>query len=128
MAAPPSSNSRSLTSIGPRDDQRWHWVLMQPMRGIQGETREGFFDCLRLLLEKADPNVARFGQTPLHFTAGTRGRIRGDERARFTAMLVDAGARMDLRDDMLLATPLGWARRWNRDEMVRELEGRGAPI
>ena len=112
----------------PHDDPRWHWVLIQPMRGIHGDEREGFFDCLRLLLERADPNVARFGQTALHFTAGHRGKIRPDERARFAAILADAGARMDLRDEMLQATPLGWARRWDRQEMARELERRGAPI
>ncbi|MGA7524889.1 MAG: hypothetical protein WBW84_20735 [Acidobacteriaceae bacterium] len=35
-------------------------------------------------------------------------------RARFAAMLIDHGARLDLRDDLLKSTPLGWACRWGR--------------
>ena len=32
---------------------------------------------------------------------------------------LDAGTRIDLRDDLLKSTPLGWACRWGREELVR---------
>ena len=41
------------------------------------------------------------------------------------AMLIDRGARLDLRDDLLKSTPLGWACRWGRFEMA-EVLSRGA--
>jgi ankyrin repeat protein len=42
-------------------------------------------------------------------------------------MLIDHGARLDLRDDLLKSTPLGWACRWGWKELVEELLRRGAP-
>ena len=41
-------------------------------------------------------------------------------------LLLDAGARTDIRDDLLKSTPLGWACRWGRIELVRLLLARGA--
>jgi len=43
-------------------------------------------------------------------------------------MLLDHGARLDLRDDLLQSTALGWACRWGRKEMVELLIARGAPV
>ena len=43
-------------------------------------------------------------------------------------MLLDHGARLDLRDDLLKSTPLGWACRWGRKELVELLIARGAPV
>jgi ankyrin repeat protein len=39
--------------------------------------------------------------------------------------LLDAGARTDVRDDLLKSTPLGWACRWGRAPIVKELLRRG---
>jgi len=53
----------------------------------------------------------------------------GDEdRARFAAMLLDHGAKLDVRDDLLKSTPLGWACRWGRIKLAELLIERGAPI
>lgn len=41
-------------------------------------------------------------------------------------MLLDAGARVDVRDDLLESTPLGWACRWGRTGLVKRLLKRGA--
>jgi hypothetical protein len=41
-------------------------------------------------------------------------------------MVLDAGARLDLRDTVLLSTPLGWACRWGRIELVSLFLSRGA--
>jgi hypothetical protein len=42
------------------------------------------------------------------------------------ALLLDAGARLDLRDDLLKSSPLGWACRWGRIELVTLFLERGA--
>ena len=49
-----------------------------------------------------------------------------EERISFATILLDAGARLDLRDDLLMSTPLGWACRWGQVELVRLLLERGA--
>ncbi len=106
-----------------RDDPRWHWILIQPIRGV------GSLRCMLALLKHGvDPNVSRFGATVLHFAAGWHGSVSGPERARFASMLLDHGARLDLRDDLLKSTPLGWAYRWGRKELVELLIARGAPM
>jgi hypothetical protein len=43
-------------------------------------------------------------------------------------MLCDAGARLDLRDELLQSTPLGWACRWGRSRLAEMLIARGAVI
>lgn len=113
------------------NDPQWHWILIQPARGAGGYSaaNEGHFKSMEALLEHGvDPNISRYGQTPLHFTAAQRNALPGHDRARFASMLIDHGARLDLRDDLLKSTPLGWACRWGRKEMVEELLRRGAPV
>jgi len=122
----------ALPHLGwPLNDPRWHWVLMQPIRGAGSDPsqNEGYFASLALLLGHGiDANVARMGATALHFTAARHSGLSGAERARFAAMLLDHGARLDVRDDILRSTPLGWACRWGRVEMVNLLIGRGAAV
>jgi ankyrin repeat protein len=48
------------------------------------------------------------------------------EQLPFAAMLLDAGARLDVRDDLLRSTPLGWACRWGRLELAKLLLARGS--
>ena len=118
------------------NDPRWNWYLIQPVRSL-GDDRgslppvsaDDLLRCLELLLQHGvDPNVARMGQTALHFTAARHGVPDEADRVRFAAMLVDHGARLDLRDDLLKSTPLGWACRWGRSELVDFLIERGAPV
>ena len=113
----------------PRDSPRWHWIMIQPIRGATADraNTEGHFACMAALLRHGvSPNVTRYGAAPLHFAAAYRGSVSDKDRARFAGMLIDAGARLDLRDDLLKSTPLGWACRWGRKEMVRTLITRGA--
>jgi ankyrin repeat protein len=63
----------------------------------------------------------------LHFVAA-RDTLGEPARVRFAAMLLDHGACLDLRDDLLRSTPLGWACRWGRKEMVELLLARAAPV
>ena len=52
-----------------------------------------------------------------------------EEALAFAVTLLDAGARTDVRDDLLKSTPLGWACRWGHVEIVQLLlERRADPI
>jgi ankyrin repeat protein len=122
----------------PRDDARWFHVLEQPLRiwthGVIGPDwdRRTYLTCFRLVLERSDPNLRGrldehgFGLTILHSVAGSREHVTAEERQAFATMLLDAGARLDLRDHLLESTPLGWACRWGRPELVALFLERGA--
>jgi ankyrin repeat protein len=63
-----------------------------------------------------------YGQTMLHEVIA---RDHGVGVAPAT-LLLDAGTRLDVRHTLLRSTPLGWACRWGRTEIVRLLLARGA--
>ena len=52
--------------------------------------------------------------------------VTEEEAARFALALLERGARMDVRDDILKSTPLGWACRWGRVSVAKALLERGA--
>ena len=109
----------------PRDDARWYRILWRPLpvRTARPDFQR-YLECLRLLLERGDANApGSFGRTLLHDVAA---RGDADEQVAFATLLLDAGARLGVRDDLLKSTPLGWACRWGRVEMVRLLLDRGA--
>jgi hypothetical protein len=125
----------------PRDDARWFGVLDQPLRLSLHGARRGrpdwdrttYLTCFRMILERCDPNIrgrnadgSPFGLTILHSIAGSRNHVTAEERAAFATTLLDAGARLDLRDQILRSTPLGWACRWGRMELVRLYLNRAA--
>ena len=113
-----------------RSDPQWQWVLIQPIRGWHEQTNTaGSLDCMRLLVEHGiDVSVSsRLGQTVLHFLAARDcGEHDESDRVRFGEMLLDAGGRLDAREKLLLSTPLGWACRWGRQELVGLFLDRGA--
>jgi ankyrin repeat protein len=49
------------------------------------------------------------------------------ERITFATLLLDAGAKFDVRDELLRSTPLAWAARWGRVELVKLYLSRGCP-
>jgi ankyrin repeat protein len=120
----------------PREAAYWYDMLREPMyigmrRSKAG--RKAMLECFRLLLERADPSVHGDrssgwvgGRTLLHDLSGERHEMPADDRVAIATMLLDAGARLDIRDDLLESTPLGWACRWGRVELVRLLLDRGA--
>ena len=120
------------------DDPRWYRMLWSPLvfwnhlPGIPSANpdldRATYITCFGLVLERCDPNIRpdRFGQTILHEVAAMGNHVRGDETVAFAKLLLGAGARMDVRDDLLRSTPLGWACRWGRPELVKLLLERGA--
>jgi ankyrin repeat protein len=111
----------------PRDDIRWFWILWRPLPGHRDLTEAEQADScatFRQILERCDPNLrsTESGQTMLHEVIA---RDHGVGVALAT-ILLDAGARTDVRDEFLKSTPLGWACRWGRAELVKLLLARGA--
>jgi ankyrin repeat protein len=121
----------------PRDDERWFRCLTQPLSfwhhipwlyaGNRALDRSTYIQCFRFILARCDPNyVAGFGRTALHEVASMASHVTEDEAAEFARALLDAGAVTNVRDTILQSTPLGWACRWGRAGVVRELLARGA--
>jgi hypothetical protein len=121
---------------------RWFEILEQPLRiwnhgsghwANDAWDRATYLICFRLVLERCNANIrgrvqdqGQFGLTLLHSVAGSREHVTAEERVGFATMLLDAGARLDVRDNLLKSTPLGWACRWGRIELVKLLLARGA--
>jgi ankyrin repeat protein len=110
-----------------RDDPRWFWMLWRPLPGHQDLTEAEQGDSsatFRLILERCDPNLRapESGQTMLHEVIARDHGVG----VSLATMLLDAGARTDIRDEFLKSTPLGWACRWGRVELVKLLLARGA--
>ena len=113
-----------------REDPRWFEILEQPLRVWNGDTfdRGTYLTCFQLILRHCDPNLrgrttesGGFGLTILHSIAGSRDHVTAEERVGFARALLEVGARSDIRDNLLKSTPLGWACRWGRVELVKLL-------
>ena len=109
----------------PRDDERWFWMLG---RSLDTDANGGaHLECFRQVLERSGPHmIGRFGRTMLHEVAAQRSPMKPEEAVAFATLLLDVGARMDIRDDLLKSTPLGWACRWGQVDVARLLLERGA--
>jgi len=111
----------------PRDDPRWFWMLWRPLPGHQDLNEDEQADSLatfRLILERCDPSLRapESGQTMLHEVIARDHGVG----VSLATILLDAGARTDIRDEFLKSTPLGWACRWGRVELAKLLLARGA--
>jgi ankyrin repeat protein len=114
----------------PRGDARWYWPLsntLPPNERWSDDVRDRYHACFRLILDHSGPNLrSDQGQTILHDVIA---RDFGDgpgEGVIMATMLLDAGARTDVRDHLLKSTPLGWACRWGRRQIAKLLLERGA--
>lgn len=116
------------------NDDRWMRLLEQPIRLWRLHPHRNFKDIdrtvypkiFRMILEHgASPDVVdRFGYRLAHHLAAT-GTVWGrhivmleSDRIAFGRILIDHGADLDLLDDLLESTPLGWAARWDRYELA----------
>ena len=105
------------------------WIESEHWRFDRGT----YLTCFRLILDRCHPNLrGTFGRTILHDVVAM-GRREGvpdwvteEEVSAFATTLLDAGARLDVRDDLLKSTPLGWACRWGRVRIVELMLERGA--
>jgi len=109
-----------------RDDSRWHGILENALYLRPQSDRAAHMKAFRLALDRSDPNVrSKWGATLLHHIAASRGGLTAADRVAFASVVLDAGARLDVRDGLLKSTPLGWACRWGRIELVRLFMDRG---
>ena len=120
----------------PSDDERWYSNLREPLYigfSKSKEERAANIECFRLILERTHADVGARrregwlgGRTLLHDLSPERHEMPAQDRVTIATMLLDAGASLDIRDDLLKSTPLGWACRWGRVELVELLLERGA--
>jgi len=123
-------------------DSRWFRILTSPLSLANHAPhsdhpelfdRSTYPECLRIILRHGvNVNIrGRKGETLLHSIIAA-GRIWGrevmtnQERLEFMRIALDAAPDVGARDDLLLSTPLGWACRWGRKEIVQMLLEYGA--
>ena len=109
------------------DDPRWFWMLWRPLPGhedLNTEEQAHSCECFTLILARCGPHhrASDYGQTMLHEVISRDHGVG----VQLATILLDAGARLDVRDTLLESTPLGWACRWGRVELVKLLLARGA--
>ena len=82
--------------------------------------------CFKIILEHAiDPDVlGTDGHTTMPHLATLA--VIEEERLAFARVLLDFGASFNKRDSLLQSTPLSWACRWERIELVQLYLARGA--
>jgi ankyrin repeat protein len=99
-----------------RDDPWWNYVLMHATLP----------ECFKLVLDHGvDPDATGVGgHTTLHHLATTT--VKDEARITRARLLLEAGASLGKRDELLNSTPLGWACRWGRIELVQLYLQRGA--
>jgi ankyrin repeat protein len=121
----------------PPEDYRWFGMVTEPLyfwhhipwlyAGNKDFDRATYLACFRLILDRCDPNViGGFNRTPLHEVAAMRDHITEDEAAAFAEVLLKAGAKVGVRDDILKSTALGWACRWGRTKVGKLMLEYGA--
>ncbi len=115
------------------DDPRWYGLIIQPIRlwpccphrKFRDFDRSVFPEIVRMFLEHGvDPNVkGRRNTSLLHHVAAT-GKVWGEpvltdeERITFARMFLEYDASLDTKDTLLHSTPLAWASRWAREDLV----------
>jgi len=114
----------------PHGDARWQGRLMQAFGRHPEAERDRYLTCFQMILDRSGVDLpSRFGRTLLHDVAAAWPRsapMGAEERIGFATILLDAGAKLEVRDNLLRSTPLGWACRWGRVELVTLLLERGA--
>ncbi|MBT5832362.1 MAG: hypothetical protein HOH77_19395 [Candidatus Latescibacteria bacterium] len=123
------------------DNSRWFSLLEQPLRLWRANPHRKFRDfdrsvypeIFRMILDHgASPNlVGRYGYRIAHSLAAC-GVVWGEpimteiERVTFAEILCDYNADLNVIDELLQSTPLGWAVRWGKIELAHLYLERGA--
>ncbi len=123
------------------EDNRWFNLLEQPLRLWRTNPHRKFRDferalypqIFRMILERGvDPNlVGRFGYRLAHRLAAcgivwNEPIMSEPERVEFATILLAHGAALDVVDELLQSSPLGWAVRWGKYDLARLYLDRGA--
>ena len=106
--------------------------IAEPLHKFDIE-RAVYAQIFRMILERGvDPNlVGRFGYRLAHHLAAC-GIVWNEpimseaERVEFATILLDHGADLDVVDELLQSSPLGWAARWGKYDLARLYLERGA--
>ena len=122
-------------------DERWFNLLEQPLRLWRTNPHRKFRDfdravypeIFRMILERGvDPNLAgRFGYRLAHRLAAC-GVVWNEpimseaERVAFATILLEHGADLNVVDELLQSSPLGWAARWGRYDLAQLYLEQGA--
>ncbi|MDP6700135.1 MAG: ankyrin repeat domain-containing protein [Candidatus Latescibacteria bacterium] len=122
-------------------DERWFNLLEQPLRLWRTNPHRKFRDfdravypeIFRMILKRGvDPNLAgRFGYRLAHRLAAC-GVVWNEpimseaERVAFATILLEHGADLNVVDELLQSSPLGWAARWGRYDLARLYLEQGA--
>jgi ankyrin repeat protein len=113
----------------PRGDPRWHGILMRNLGNHAEPDRRRHVQCFSLILERCQPDIpGKFRRTILHDLAAEwpHPAPGAEERVELASLVLARSPRLDIRDDLLKSTPLGWACRWGRIELVKLLLDHGA--
>lgn len=123
------------------DNNKWFGLLEQPLRLWRTNPHRKFRDfdrsvypeIFRMILDHGvNPNiVGRFGYRLAHHlvasgVAWNEPIMTEEERVTFGEILCDHGADLNVIDELLQSTPLGWAARWGKYELARLYLDRGA--
>ncbi|GHC07320.1 ankyrin repeat domain-containing protein [Cerasicoccus arenae] len=128
--------SLAITRMGfdkldwPGDDNHWFNILAETMSGLYWgvERVDEFLEVFDFYLDNGiSPNVmGKRGVTLAHHVIGRcPGHITESIRIRFLKQLIEKGAVLTARDEVLQATPLGWACRWGYAEVAAYLLASG---
>ena len=120
-----------------RNDERWFrmlargvdfWNHIPWLRSANNDfDRSTYLTAYRELLKRCDPNIiGGFHRTALHEVGAAGDHVTDDEASTLAQLLLEFGARTDVRDELLSSTPLAWACRWGRTEVARVLLAHGA--
>lgn len=123
------------------DNNKWFGLLEQPLRLWRTNPHRKFRDfdrsvypeIFRMILDHGvNPNiVGRFGYRLAHHlvasgVAWNEPIMTEEERVTFGEILCDHGADLNVIDELLQSTPLGWATRWGKYDLARLYLDRGA--
>ena len=94
----------------PGDDQGW--LLRLAVDGGDDTWGMPLYARVQMLAKCGPSNMQyHFNKMILHEIATMDDHVFEPERVAFAAAALDAGARLDLLDELLKTTPLGWAAR-----------------
>jgi ankyrin repeat protein len=95
-------------------------------RAMALAAQHGHAEIVRLLLDAGeDPNRYNPKGNHAHSTPLHQAALSGQEKV--VRLLVERGARLDIKDTIYQSTALGWARYGRRDDIAEYLRSRGAP-
>jgi len=95
-------------------------------RALAIAAQHGHVDIVRLLVDQGE-DVNRYNPRGLHAHATPLHQAVSRGYLAVVQLLVDRGARLDIKDAIFESTPLGWANYCRQPAVAEFLRARGAP-